>query len=147
MILQSLWFGLGLLAAALYLVYARSQDSYTESLILRSGLIVAALIYVGFAAVWGNGTWMFIEIAGIAIYGLFVLLAVRFSAIWLAIGWAAHSIWDVLLHLLGLGHAIAPEWYVVACLSFDLLVAAYILTRLNEWKPTGSPARMREKLS
>jgi hypothetical protein len=45
---------------------------------------------------------------------------------WLAAGWALHPIWDAALHLQGSGAAHAPEWYVVACISFDLPVAAYI---------------------
>lgn len=147
MMLQFVWFGLGQVVAALFLFYARSQGPHKEMYILRTGLIIAAVIYVGFAALWGNSGWVLIEITGIAVYGLFAVLALRHSAVWLAIGWAAHSLWDVLLHLFGQGHAIAPEWYVIACLSFDLLVAGYILTRFTEWKQMGSPTRVGENLT
>ena len=34
---------------------------------------------------------------------------------------------DAGLHLRGAGAGHAPEWYVLACLSFDLLVAAYVV--------------------
>lgn len=98
------------------------------------GLIIAAIVYVGFATIWGNGLWFLIEIGGLLIYGLFVLLALRYTMIWLAVGWALHSIWDLGLHWIGQGHTIAPAWYVIACLSFDLLVAGYILTRIDRWR-------------
>ena len=47
-------------------------------------------------------------------------------AYWLAAGWAIHPLWDVVLHYLGAGHAFAPEAWAISCVSFDLLVAAYI---------------------
>ena len=34
--------------------------------------------------------------------------------------------WDLALHYFGPGHALAPDAYAITCLSFDLLVAAYI---------------------
>ena len=45
----------------------------------------------------------------------------------MALGWSMHVIWDVGLHLMGPGHHVAPEWYAVACLSFGLVVAGYII--------------------
>lgn len=32
----------------------------------------------------------------------------------------------VALHFFGTGHAFAPETYTITCLSFDLVVAAYV---------------------
>ena len=55
------------------------------------------------------------------------LLGVRRSPLWLAAGWALHPLWDIALHYVGPGHAFAPETYTIACLSYDLLVAAYIV--------------------
>ena len=45
---------------------------------------------------------------------------------WIVAGWALHPLWDVGLHFLGPGRSFAPETYTIACLGFDLLVAAYI---------------------
>jgi hypothetical protein len=36
-------------------------------------------------------------------------------------------VWDVAVHYAGPGHAFAPDAYAITCLSFDLLVAAYIV--------------------
>lgn len=131
-----LWLLLGLVLGALFVVAARRQGGQKERVILAVGLLVAALIYVGFALVWGNLQWIAIEVGGLLLYACFVLLAQRHHVIWLAIGWAAHPIWDIGFHLLGAGHTVAPMWYVLACLSFDLLVAGYSLTRLASWKTT-----------
>ncbi len=50
----------------------------------------------------------------------------------LAAGWALHPIWDAGLHLQGSGATHAPEWYVVACISFDLLIASFIQWNRND---------------
>lgn len=44
------------------------------------------------------------------------------------LGWLAHPLWDVGLHLIAQGRDFTPSVYAIACLSFDLLVAAYIAT-------------------
>lgn len=131
---QALWLLLGVVAAALYVIFARRRGPGREQAILALGLVIAAVIYVGFAVIWGNSLWIAIEMGGLLIYGLFVLLAWRYAMFWLALGWAAHPLWDILLHWFGRGHTIAPEWYVLACLSFDLLVASYIFVRIRGWR-------------
>lgn len=129
------WLILGLILGAVLLVYARSYGARAEKKILAQALIVAAIIYVLFAIVWGNTTWLLIEISGVAVYGVFAWASIRHSTYWLAIGWLLHPIWDVVLHLLGSGHMVAPEWYVVACITFDILVSGYIFTRAPFWQP------------
>lgn len=133
---QILWLGVGLLAAGLFLLCANSFGPRREQETISVGLIVAAIIYVGFAVVWGNRTWIGVEVIGVAIYGLFYWLSWRQSIYWLAAGWAAHTLWDFVLHFIGAGHTVAPEWYVYACISFDLLVAAYIVYRAPVWNQT-----------
>ena len=116
------------------LLYARARGIKGEKRVLSVALMVVAVIYVGFAFVWGDAGWVAIEIAGVPAYGLFVWLAIRHSFNWLAVGWGLHPAWDVMLHLLGPGKAVAPEWYAVACITFDLLVAGYILSRATNLK-------------
>ena len=57
------------------------------------------------------------------------LIGWRGSAKWLGLGWAVHPVWDFGLHHLGPGHGIGPWTYAIACISFDWVVAAYILIR------------------
>ena len=81
--------------------------------------------------VWGNSVWIAIEALGVFVYALFYWLSTKYSAIWLSLGWLLHPVWDVVLHLFGPGAHVAPEWYAVACLSFDIVVAAYIFYRVK----------------
>ena len=60
------------------------------------------------------------DLRGMGLVGLFG------SVWWIVAGWALHPLWDVGVHFLGPGRSFAPETYTIACLSFDLLVAAYI---------------------
>ena len=122
-----IWLIIGLVLGTALLLYARARGRNRQKRILSIGLVVAAIIYVGFALLWGNPMWIAVEVAGVLAYGIFVWLALRYSINWLAAGWAVHPAWDVILHLLGPGHAIVPEWYAVACISFDFLVASYVL--------------------
>ena len=126
-----LWFCLGVALAAPLLVVAERVKLNLMTHLMGLSLVTAAIIYIGFALVWGDTPWLFIELSGVVVYGLFYFLAVRFSAIWLSLGWLLHPIWDVVLHLNGPGLHIAPEWYAVAYLSFDIAVAAYIFIRLR----------------
>ena len=38
-----------------------------------------------------------------------------------------HPFWDVVLHYIGPGHAFTPWAYAIACVSFDWIVAIYIV--------------------
>ena len=90
-------------------------------------LFVAAGLYVVFALRAGEGTsWIVIEVVGIALFGGMGLVGLFGSGWWIVAGWALHPLWDVGLHYLGPGRPFAPETYTIACLSFDLLVAAYV---------------------
>ncbi|MDR8392635.1 hypothetical protein NC796_15875 [Aliifodinibius sp. S!AR15-10] len=122
------WLILGIILGTILLYNVSSKGKKdSEKRMLSIGLIVAAGLYPGFAIIWGNGTWVLVELAGIPIFGSFVWLANRCSYNWLAIGWGSHTAWDGLIHLFGPGRVIAPEWYVVTCISFDLILAGYIL--------------------
>ncbi|MBE9078304.1 hypothetical protein IQ241_13545 [Romeria aff. gracilis LEGE 07310] len=116
---------LGLIGAAAFLAAVRALPQKLS--VMAAGLIVAALLYVGFAIAGGAGAARIaLEAVGVGIYGLLALIGLRYSAWWLMLGWLLHPVWDVGLHFLKQGAAYAPVWYVLACVSFDLLVAAYI---------------------
>ena len=61
-----------------------------------------------------------------------ITLAVVAAA--LAVGWQLHSVWDVGLHLRGPGRHVAPDWYAIACVSFDVLLAVVIARRVYGWQ-------------
>lgn len=129
---------LGLVLGALFIVIARLKPR-AERLVLAVGLVVATFFYLGSAAVGrAPASWLGIELLGVAAFGLVAWLGMRGSAWWLVAGWALHPVWDVGLHLVGAGSTFAPAWYAVNCISFDLLVAAYVV-----WRFGGAPAARR----
>jgi hypothetical protein len=132
------WLIFGLVLGSVLLVYARSYGVKRERKILAIALVIAAMIYVTFAIIWGDGKWVLIEVLGVAIYGVFVWAAIRYSAYWLAVGWLLHPLWDVVLHLLGSGKLVAPAWYAISCITFDILIAAYIFNRVKYWQQSNN---------
>jgi len=118
---------LGAVLAVPYVLFARGRRA--ERQVYAWGLLVAALIYVGFALAAGAGAGALVaELVGVALFGAVAWQGLRRSVLWLAAGWAAHVGWDLLLHPLT-ASGYAPAWYVRACIGFDLAVAAWIAFR------------------
>jgi hypothetical protein len=121
----------GVAYAAIFIVVALLISRFTSDIVWRSFLVlflfIAAGVYILFAVRAGEGAlWLVGELVGVAIFGSMALLGLRGSLWWIAAAWALHPLWDVGLHYLGPGRSFAPETYTIACLSFDLLVAAYV---------------------
>jgi hypothetical protein len=123
-VLDILALPLGLVSAWGYVVYAR-RFGERELQVLASGLVIAALIYVIAALVAGATEVVLLELAGVAVFGLFAALGLRKASVWLAVGWALHVIWDLAAQLAD--EPVLPLWYAIACLAFDLVVAAAIV--------------------
>jgi hypothetical protein len=125
---------LGALAAAALVLAARRLAPRRELPIYAAGLAVAALIYVGFAVAGGASVaWLAIESAGLAVFSLPALTRLKWSPLLLALGWAAHALWDLLLHADAVMHAgggadahFVPDWYRLLCVGFDFALAAYL---------------------
>lgn len=128
------YFVLGLILPIPWLYWIHRFDDRQLAIGIGSGLVVAALIYIGFALYEGDYQWLSVEFMGVIFYGLFAWMALNYSLLWLALGWGLHPIWDAILHWLGPGAHIVPSWYAIACLSFDLVVAAYIVYRVSSSK-------------
>ncbi len=113
------------------IIVAFVLSRFTRDIVGRSLLVIflfaAAGAYFGFALLAGPGPiWLLAELVQVIIFGTMALLGLRGSLWWLAAGWALHPLWDIVLHYFGPGYSFAPITYTVPCLSFDLLVAAYI---------------------
>lgn len=100
-------------------------------------LIVAAFVYVGFALGRADAPWTMIEAAGV-VYGAAAIAGLLFSSWFLAIGWIAHVLWDLALHTGPSAHFV-PEWYPVACLTYDVIVGVYIIRQREKWVSAGLP--------
>jgi hypothetical protein len=95
-------------------------------------LIIAAGAYFGFATVGrdlvgSDQVWILVELAQAIVFGAIGLLGLRGSPYWIAAGWALHPFWDVVIHYIGPGHSFTPWTYAIACVSFDWIVAIYIV--------------------
>jgi hypothetical protein len=122
----------GAVGAVVLTVIAFLLSRFAKEVVGRSLLViflfVAAGAYFGFAVGAGAGPlWTLIELAHVVVFGTMALLGLRGSPWWLVAGWALHPLWDVVLHYLGPGRSFAPMTYAIACVSFDLVVAAYIV--------------------
>jgi len=123
-------------AAIAVIVPAFLLSRFTRDIIGRSVLViflfVAAGAYFGFATlgrdvVDTSPIWMLVELAQIIVFGTLGLLGLRGSPYWIAAGWALHPFWDYVLHYIGPGHSFTPWTYAIACISFDWLIAIYIV--------------------
>src|ERR1043165_33422 len=121
-----LWLFLGLVVGLLFINVTRRLGEVAERRILAFGLIAAALIYAIFAAASEAAGWVAVELIGVLIFSALAELGLKRSILWLAVGWAAHPLWDAGLHLTGMGANVAPTLYVLMCIGFDVTVAAYI---------------------
>ena len=121
----------GVAYAVIFIVVALLIRRFTNAAVWRVfvvvSLFIAAGLYVVFALRAGESTLrVAAEVVGVAIFGGMGLVGLFNSTWWIAAGWALHPLWDVGLHFVGPGRSFAPETYMIACLSFDLLVAAYV---------------------
>ena len=123
-------------ATVAVIVPAFLLSRFTRDIIGRSllviFLVIAAGAYFGFATLGRDVVdtqpiWMLIELAQVIVFGTLALLGLRGSPYWIAAGWALHPFWDVVLHYIGSGHSFTPWTYAIACISFDWLVAIYIV--------------------
>jgi len=115
----------GLAAAFLFIRLVRRHAPGEELRAYGAGLLIAAGVYVAFGLVLG-GKPLAYELVQLAAVTMIVLAGIRYSPMIIAGGWLLHSGWDV-LHVLPDLSRHAPDWYVFACLSFDVVVAAYIV--------------------
>ena len=122
----------GFVLGALLVLSARRGGPARETPVFALGLIVAALIYIGFALANGAPVRsLLLESLGVLPFGLLAWLGSRRSQLWLALGWAAHVAWDLGLNAGARAPAFVPSWYPVVCTSFDLLVAGYVVARVR----------------
>jgi hypothetical protein len=125
----------GAVLGVLFVLAARAWTRGTGRLVLVVGLLVTALIYVGFAlAAEDRNRSLAVEAFGVLLFGLLAWLGLRRSLWWLSIGWLGHVAWDVGLHL-DRTLAAVPAWYPLFCVGFDLVVAGYLLGPASQSRP------------
>lgn len=92
----------------------------------RTGIVIAAIIYVGFVIQKGAWDFLYMELIGVGIYSILAWLSLKYNNYWLALAWALHIAWDMLLHD-AVSTSYVPVWYPVSCIGFDIMIACYVL--------------------
>jgi len=88
-----------------------------------------ASVYLGFALQDGRIRVFRIEYVGLVLFaGLATVALSEESAVTLSIGYFGHGLWDAIHHPRAVDTAM-PRWYVPLCLSFDAVIALYVLIR------------------
>lgn len=141
---MGIWlFQAGGVALAVLLLVCIRTFSRSVPRALAIVLFVASVMYVAFALAAGaSAGQLLVEVAGLVAYGALAWLGLTRSTWWLVAGWALHPAWDVGLHLLGPAKGIAPAWYAHACLTFDLVVAGYLVQQIRRQR-LGSMSRVQ----
>jgi len=117
---------LGALLALVFLSWLHRYASNASYRLLAFALAVAASIYILFASVPFDMKWMTIELLGFSVFLAIAWLGLNRSYWYLAAGWAVHVLWDIGLHSDNTT-VFVPTWYPEFCMSFDIIVAAYIV--------------------
>ena len=136
----------GVVLSVIAFVLSRFVKDIVGRTLLATVLFAAAGAYFGFA--FNEATprvWLLIELLQIVAFGVLGLYGWRGSPYWLALGYALHPLWDFGVHHVGSGRSFAPVAYVFACVSFDWIVAAYIIIayRLFGLANRRAPSRAR----
>ena len=118
----------GLVLSLIAFLLSRFVSDVAGRTVLATGLFAAAGAYFGFAYTPGTPSiWILIELIQVVAFGTLGLYGWRGSPYWLVLGYALHPLWDFGLHYLGPGKSFAPQTYTILCISFDWVVAAYIV--------------------
>jgi hypothetical protein len=104
-----------------------SRDTAFGLLAILLGMI--ASVYLGYALADGRLRAFQVEYVGIVAFTALATIALaRDSALLLALGYLGHGLWDLVHHRRGVEVRI-PWWYVPLCLSYDTVLAIYVLVR------------------
>ena len=117
----------GVVLSLIAFLLSRFVSEVVGRTLLATVLFAAAGAYFGLAFEEGlERIWTLIELLQCVAFGALGLYGWRGNAKWLVLGYALHPIWDVGLHYVGPGRSYSPLQYVIFCLTFDWVVAAYI---------------------
>ena len=124
---------IGAILAALILIGFHKMKAGKAAKFFAGSLIIAALIYIGFAfsgvlSQTATTDWILVEIGGFIIYFALAYAGVKISNLILAVGWALHIFWDAAFQHGG-EISYVPDFYPSLCIGFDLVFAIYIVYR------------------
>jgi len=134
MLKAALMLAAGALLVLPLVAWARRLSPRRQVAIYGLGIAAAALVYLAFALAFGGAQRFSAgvagrEAAGLLAYGAIAVLAARGRPLLAALGWAAHTGWD-LMHL-SAETAYVPAFYPWVCMGFDLALAVYVVAALG----------------
>ncbi len=101
-----------------------------------------ALIYIGFSIYYQDLSVLPAEIVGVLIFTGFAIIAHFWGGTWLALGYVAHGLWELAHEMFKPGLVKFIPWtqvpigYAAFCLTYDVVVAGYIVKRRRAWDGT-----------
>jgi len=126
--------GVGFAAVAIGL--GRSLGEVRGRAVFALLLVAAAAVYVGATLGEQHGSAA-VATAALALFGSLALWGLEDPRP-LVLGWLTHAVWD-LLHVVGLMDSGAPDWYELACLIADPLIAGYLFFWAARPRDDGTP--------
>ena len=116
---------IGVLFSLAVIAFARSWGPHRELLIYGLGLGTPGAIYMGFAVACNAYSSIPMELLDAGFFGGLGALGIwRWPAV-LAVGWAGHVAWDLLVVKASVTRY-APDYLPALCIGFDLFLAGYI---------------------
>lgn len=98
---------------------------------LLAFLCAMPLFYVAFWLRYsGPRDWLWIELAGVAVYWVLAWIAATLNPWFLALGIGAHAAWD-LWHWGRVEFVV--DWYALACCVIDVALALYVAAQIPNW--------------
>jgi hypothetical protein len=121
------------------LVFRQIFQGRWEQIFWSSFLVVIAAFYLSFAAYFGvsSHAWR-TEIIGVAVFLVCAVGGLFFRPV-IEIGYVSHGLWDLSSgsSLAGLTMTKTPLGYGIFCLTYDFVVACYLLISETAWHEPG----------
>jgi len=108
------------------LLLSRTQTIEGLALLLMG----IAAVYFGFAVSDGSRQAVLIEGGVVLLYLALCACGLWVSPLFLVVGYVLHGLWD-LVHQWQLVHTKMAAWYVPFCVTYDWIIAAFLLLRLS----------------
>jgi hypothetical protein len=131
--IYGLWLAAGVVLGLVFFRLARRLGPRGERAVLALALLIVAAVYPALAAGAGAEDWLVPEIVAALAIAALAVLGWAGSPLWLSGGWALHAAWDSPVHLVSSAAAFVPEAYVLACVGFDVVLAAAIYLRYRRY--------------
>ena len=112
------------LAAPFLLILSRHPDGAFDLLALL--MAFTGGIYYGAALNGGRRGRIVFEAAFATLLIVFGFLALAWSPLWLALGFALHGVWDLMHHTGAVAHGVR-RWFPPFCAAWDWAIAAMVV--------------------